>query len=434
MSHSSSRSLVCLPRMSAFRIPALVLGLAGSLAAPRAVHAQTVPGFQVTTYASVPDPVNLAVGPDGTLYAGRDPVSAGSATPVNVNQIGVGGTPVTPMGNLAISDPDAVVLDVAGTISGVPGTLLVGGLVGTSGVGRISGIHPDGTVVTIFESSVWANIGEMKFDLAGRLVFTGAESRSLWTSTGGAPTILATLPGSATPGYFTIAADNRIVVAANDNKLRIYDADGTLANGSLATFSGLRCVESGQGGAFGSDLYVLDSVDGTLVRVSAAGVKTVVGTGFPTTGLTKDIAFGPSGDLFVSVHSTDSVLRISSAWTSLGSALTGVSGNPVFAGTGSLAAGSSNSIELSKAAPSATAALFFALSSSSIPFKGGTLKPWPFFAPTFASTSALGAIGIPFLMPAGVPGGTHLVMQWAIQDAAAVHGVALSNAVDGLTP
>jgi hypothetical protein len=37
-------------------------------------------------------------------------------------------------------------------------------------------------------------------------------------------------------------------------------------------------------------------------------------------------------------------------------------------------------------------------------------------------------------MPAGVPGGTSLVLQWAIQDAAAVQGVALSNALKGLTP
>jgi len=431
VSHSSNPSL---PRKSTPRLAELVLGLIGSLAATAAAAAQTVPGFQVSPYATVTDPVLLSFGPDGTLYAGRDPTASGSTTPVHVSSIGVGGSPVTSLGSAAISDPDCIVLDVAGTISGVPGTLLVSGLLGSTSIGRISGIRPDGSVVPVFDNGSWSNVVEMKFDLDGRLLFTALESRSIWVSTGGPPTILATLPGSAYPTYITIGPDNRIVVGSSDNVLRVYAADGTLLNGSLATFSGFGGVEYGRGGAFGSDLYAVDSSAGTLVRVSATGVKTTVGTGFATGFSTKDIEFGASGDLFVSVNTADVVLRISSAWASLGSALAGVSGNPILAGAGSLVAGSSNSIDLSNAAHAAPAALFVALSSSSIPFKGGTLKPWPFFSPIFAGTSPSGTIGIPFLMPAGVPAGTSLVMQWAIQDAAAVHGVSLSNAVVGLTP
>jgi hypothetical protein len=411
---------------------AFLLGLLALIAAP--AGAQTVPGFQVSTYANVIHPVLLSFGPDGTLYSGNDPTAAGSTTPVKVNSIGVGGTPVTALGNTTISDPDTILLDAAGTISGVPGTLLVSGLLGSSFIGRISGIRPDGSVVTLFDNGDWANVVEMKFDLSGRMLFTAVESRSIWTTTGGAPTKLATLPGSAYPTYITIGPDNRIVVGGSDNVLRVFNADGSLANGSLATLGGTGGVEFGQGGAFGSELYAVDTAAGTLVRISAAGTKTTVGTGFLTGFGTKDIAFSASGDLFVSAFTTSTVLRVSSAWSSLGSALAGVSGAPLFAGSGPLAAGSSNSIDLSNAAHSASAALFFALSSGSIPFKGGTLKPWPFFAPTFVGTSAAGTIGIPFVMPAGVPGGTQLVMQWAVQDAAAVHGVALSNAVVGVTP
>jgi hypothetical protein len=38
-----------------------------------------------------------------------------------------------------------------------------------------------------------------------------------------------------------------------------------------------------------------------------------------------------------------------------------------------------------------------------------------------------------FVMPAGVPAGTELYLQWAIQDHGAVQNVALSNALKGVT-
>ncbi len=75
-----------------------------------------------------------------------------------------------------------------------------------------------------------------------------------------------------------------------------------------------------------------------------------------------------------------------------------------------------------------------ALSSAPVPFKGGTLKPFPFLAPAFLSTSPSGEISVPFVMPVGVPPGTELWVQWAIQDGAASLGVALSSALLGVTP
>ena len=121
-------------------------------------------------------------------------------------------------------------------------------------------------------------------------------------------------------------------------------------------------------------------------------------------------------------------------WMDLECALAGVNGDPMLNGSGSLADGSNNQVELSNAAPSATAGLFLALASTPVPFKGGTLKPFPFFDPVILITGAGGGITIPFVMPAGIPAGTELWVQWAIQDAAAIHGVALSNAILGVTP
>ena len=122
------------------------------------------------------------------------------------------------------------------------------------------------------------------------------------------------------------------------------------------------------------------------------------------------------------------------AWSEQGCALAGVTGDPSTSGAGTLAAGSNNTVVLANAAPSATAALFLALASTPVPFKGGTLLPFPFLSPVFLTTSPAGALSIPFAMPVGVPSGTELWVQWGIQDAAAISGVALSNAILGITP
>jgi hypothetical protein len=121
-------------------------------------------------------------------------------------------------------------------------------------------------------------------------------------------------------------------------------------------------------------------------------------------------------------------------WTGLGSGLAGIGGVPSLAGAGTLAAGSPGSLSLASAKPSAPALLFVSLASSPVPFKGGTLVAFPFLVTVPLVTSAGGALVLPFTWPAGVPSATSLVFQDAIQDAAAVHGVALSNALKGVTP
>ena len=123
------------------------------------------------------------------------------------------------------------------------------------------------------------------------------------------------------------------------------------------------------------------------------------------------------------------------AWSDQGSALAGVLGNPLLVGSGSMAANSTNHVDLSNAAPSAFAGLFIALSSTPVPFKGGSLLPGPLLiGPQVFVTSPSGAIPLQFVLPPGAPPGSELWLQWAILDAAAVHGVALSNAISGVTP
>jgi len=129
-----------------------------------------------------------------------------------------------------------------------------------------------------------------------------------------------------------------------------------------------------------------------------------------------------------------SIEPVPTAWTDEGHALAGVAGEPSLAGAGTLEAGSANSIDLTHAAPSAVAGLFLGTSAAFVPFKGGTLVPAPLGSPFVAATAADGSVPIDFVMPAGVPAGTEVWLQWAIKDAAATQGVALSNAIKGLVP
>ena len=179
-------------------------------------------------------------------------------------------------------------------------------------------------------------------------------------------------------------------------------------------------------------VYVWSDLGG-LVFVTQSGTVTLGGpewTGITTLGIGVD----GGGDWCSAQVTTDDLVVVKNTWSDQGSALAGVAGTPLATGTGTLASGSANQVDLSGAAPLATAGLFVALSSTPVPFKGGTLKPFPFLPPVFLTTSPSGTIGIPFAMPPGVPAGTELWVQWGIQDGAAASGVALSNAIMGLTP
>ena len=123
------------------------------------------------------------------------------------------------------------------------------------------------------------------------------------------------------------------------------------------------------------------------------------------------------------------------AWTDLGSGLAGAGGVPAFSGTGTLVAGQPVTLALSNAAPSALAMLFVSFASAPAPFKGGTLVTVPVALMLPLATGPGGALnlGVP-AWPAGVPSGASLYFQYAIQDAGAPFGVALSNALRGDVP
>ena len=121
-------------------------------------------------------------------------------------------------------------------------------------------------------------------------------------------------------------------------------------------------------------------------------------------------------------------------WTDLGFALPGTLGAPSLVGTGSLLSGSPGALTPSLAKPSSLAYLFVALANGAAPFKGGTLVPVPPLLTLVVFTSGSGDLPLAWtLWPAGLSG-LDLFFQYAIQDAGAVKGTALSNALRADVP
>jgi hypothetical protein len=128
------------------------------------------------------------------------------------------------------------------------------------------------------------------------------------------------------------------------------------------------------------------------------------------------------------------VVGTASVWTDIGCGLAGVSGIPSLTGTGTLLTGSAGSLNLSNAAPLAANMLFVSLSSSPVPFKGGSLCAFPFLLGLPLGTDGSGGLVLPWASwPAGLSGAS-LYFQYAIDDAAGPSGASLSNALRGDVP
>ncbi len=156
-------------------------------------------------------------------------------------------------------------------------------------------------------------------------------------------------------------------------------------------------------------------------------------TTFVATGTSTTVTFYNGTPAPSSEAGLDSVV-LAPVFQEIGAGLAGLNGVPHLVGTGTLAAGSAGSLSLTSARPNSTAVLFLSLASTPTPFKGGTLIPVPALLTLSLITNGGGAIVLPFVWPAGVPPATSIYFQYAIQDAAAAQGVALSNGLKGVTP
>jgi len=143
-----------------------------------------------------------------------------------------------------------------------------------------------------------------------------------------------------------------------------------------------------------------------------------------------------NGEMYI-VDQQGQVFRIKPAgpFTGLGNALGGTFGKPILHGEGTLVAGSPGSLKMTNAMPSALTYLFISVGVGGVPFKGGVLMPVPTALMLVLTTSPAGTLNLTWgAWPGGLPPGTVLCFQYAIQDPGGPAGVALSNALKAVTP
>lgn len=289
----------------------LLLFIAVMLGFNTCLQAVTLPsitnGF-ATLYATPTDPQGISFAPDGTLYTGRDKAGSGglNSEAVVINRIAPGGSPVTDFGNTQIRDPDAVVFDAAGIVSGIPGSVIVGG-VDTGVNGQLSRIAPDGTVTTLFgPNSLIENPVKFVFVTPGRLLFTDYNNINVMEMTNATPHLLFNMPDAP----YSIAVDGlgRLLVSSGTaSQVRLYSAAGVLVSNVFVTAKARSPLARGPGGLWGTNMFYV-STTGTLRSVSPVGVVTEYGTGFDPF---EDMEFGPDGSLYLSDFDSDAVVRVS---------------------------------------------------------------------------------------------------------------------------
>lgn len=364
----------------------LLLVIALEVAAGVAHADPTVPGFVVTPYATVTDPASLAFASDGTLYAGRDATGSGggSGDAVKIHRIAPGGTPVEEFGDAALFDPDGVLVDETGAISGTPGAVLVCGQE-PSGQGTVSAIAPDQSITTVLgPTATLVNPNYMALDSTGALLISSTSGvAGVYRFPAGGPLALFLDPGGNSPDNLAVDATGRIFVHLGNGNVAVYAAGGTVENAAFATGLGTSAaLVVGRGGVWGTDLYAGVDSTGELVRIDDQGMATSIGTGFTSIS---GIAFGPDNALYVSEFANDRVLRIASPGPTTSTVTTTSTTTTVSPSSSTTSTTSSTTSTSSTTASSSSSSTSSSTSTSST-----TRSP-----ATTTSTTLAGCLGVP---------------------------------------
>jgi hypothetical protein len=187
-------------------------------------------------------------------------------------------------------------------------------------------------------------------------------------------------------------------------------------------------------------LYIAQST-GAKVQVSIDdGVSfTPYDAGLAAAGFVRDLrpSSGTAAQILLAANTGSYVtdVGIAPTWLDLGFGLAGTGGVPALDGDGTLVATTAFALKLSGAQPSALVNLYVSLANTPTPFKGGTLVTVPVVLTLVLTTNPLGAVQlITPSWPPGLPSGTQMFFQCAVQDAGAVKGAALSNGLQATTP
>jgi len=144
-----------------------------------------------------------------------------------------------------------------------------------------------------------------------------------------------------------------------------------------------------------------------------------------------------SGDIYAQNVNCDGSLgapSLTAPWSNVGNALAGQTGLPLLEGEGPLCLGSAFKVSLSNARPNTTAALIVGHSAVNAPLFGGVLVPIPDLIFFGLPTGPTGAIDFVGALPAAMPAGFEVYLQYWITDAAGPQGYAASNGLRLIAP
>lgn len=272
------------------------------IAASALSHAQpSVPGMTTSLYGSYPTtylPLVLIFDDAGYLYASADDASSPGQ---RIRRVPPGGGLAAIFSNSQIYDPDGLLLDRHGVISGVPGAILMGCGVSGSPTGQIRALRPDGTDFTVSgPSSILNNCGPLEFDSSNRVFIAVFGNRTIVRFTGTTPSLFLTLPGTINSGGLLIDSIDRIWVSCSDGAVRRYlpsaALEATITVGGIYPGMGINRHQ----GSFAEGVYVSNRSTGIMSRIGAGEVLEPVGTGFSTP---THLLFDSDGALYNSDYS-----------------------------------------------------------------------------------------------------------------------------------
>ena len=336
----------------------------------------------------------------------------------------------------ALGSPIGVVTDLTAFDDGSGPVLYAGGVAYSTGgdPGDSYYYYPGG--VAKWDGSNWSPLGSgMTSDVNDLMVFDDGSGPALYagglfgTAGGVAANHIAKWNGSSWSALGSGMNNAVWALTVFDDGVGpalyaggLFTAAGGVATNRIAKWNGSSWSALGSG------------VDGAWYNNPAVSALTGFDDG-------SGAALYAGGSFLSAIDSGDSYLAkwggcpvMPSAWTNLGFALPGATGVPLLVGTGDLSAGSAGTLTLCNAAPSSLAMLFASLGSTPAPFKCGTLVPLPVGRQLLLVTDGRGGAALEWASWPGDLSGLDLYFQYAIPDAGAICGVALSNALRADVP
>jgi hypothetical protein len=141
-----------------------------------------------------------------------------------------------------------------------------------------------------------------------------------------------------------------------------------------------------------------------------------------------------TGTDYFDISDADLAIVGEPTWADLGGGTVGINGQPTLVVTGSLAAGSNLTIDLTQAPNDALMLFRISLTSTPANVVGGTLYALPFDLQLLLVADATGAFNLVAPVAAGAPSGQDIWIQFIVQDLSTLYNITLSNARTSTTP